>query len=218
MTKIPQWNGKVLPDHHISYAFTCGETHYFNFTDAFNIPSGRAHDAMHIYQQYSNRIDDEFLRENSKARQNIYTKNPIVVFDLKKLDDQIDERLNMQMPPPRMIEQLASVYYFDQNENPYTFDRAYGEQKVKKWRSTPITIIDEDGEKETHDFFLSPPIRSLIPFSELQEQDFQMYLRIAEKVDELHLKTISGYLSLQQQKTSLYSRHYLPNDTEKMTA
>lgn len=216
LQKIPVWNGKVQPDHHISYAFTCGTTHNFYFTDLFNIPSGRAHDALHIYDQYKIKCDEPFLRETCMAMDNEFMKKSISIFELKKLKDQIFERLDMVIPPPRLAADLASVYYFDESENPYAFDRAYGEIKIKKWRSEKITIIDADGYVDAHDFFLSPPIRSLMPCSELPEQDFQTYLQIAEKIDEQHLKTIFNSLSLIQQKTSSYKKHYLKSDTEEM--
>lgn len=144
---------------------------------------------------------------------NLFLKNPINIFELKKLKDQISERLDMVVPPPRLSADLASVYYFDESENPYSYDRAYGEMKIKKWKSQKITIIDADGYVDAHDFFLSPPIRSLMPFSELREEDFQTYLTVAEKIDEHHLKTISNSLSSNQQKTSLYKKHYLKSDT-----
>lgn len=205
------WSGKVLPDHHISYAFTCGETHYFNFTDAFSIPSNRAHDAIFVYQQYKG-LDYEALKETQAAKKNLYLKNPISIFELKKLDDQIDEMLEMVLPPSRMAALLASVYYFDETENPYSYDRAYGEKKIEKWMNNPLTI---DGEPT--DFFLSPPIRNLMPLLELPEEDFQTSLKIRDLIDEQHLKTIFSSLSLPQQSRSSYKRHYSKSNTEKMS-
>lgn len=210
---MKKWQGKILPEHHIEHAFTCGEVPYFNFTDSFNIPCERAMDALHIYQEFKNRTDDIYLKAFCMTKQNLYKKNPINVFELKKLDDQLQERIEMALPPPRIIENLASVTYFDETENPYKYDRAYAEQKIAKWKTEKI--FDKDDLEVGYDFFLSKAINSLLPSFQLDEDSFQQYLQIAKMIDLEHLKTIGSELSLPQQKAILYNQQSFTSILER---
>lgn len=210
------WNGNIIPEHHIEHVFTCGGTPYFRFTDAFSIPCERAMDAIHVYQEFKNHTDDEFLMLHCLAKKKLYEANPIKLFEIKKLDDQLEERLNMALPPPRLIEALATVLYFDESENPYKYDRAHAEKKKKKWREETITGVD--GITKAYDFFLLQPLKDLIPSLELQESEIQNYLTITQMIDKEHLKTIFTSLSLKHQNHSLFKSHWFTNDLEKMSA
>lgn len=212
---MKKWEGNILPEHHIEEQFTCDGVPYYAFTDAFNIPCERAMDALHIYQEFKNRTDDEFLKSWLQAKQNLYLKNPINVFELKKLDDQLGERLMMALPPARIVEQLCAVYYFDESENPYRFDRAYAETKISKWKTGKIEV---DGEEKSYDFFLLNPIRSLIPSFDLSEEDSANYLKIAGMMDAMHMETISSHLSSKQRNNPLFKQHSSISTTARTNA
>lgn len=212
-----KWGGNILAGHHIEHGFSADGVAYFHFTDTFNIPVERAMDALHIYQEFKNRTDDEFLKAHCSAKQELYKKNPIDVFALKKLDDQLQERLEMALPPSRIIERMSSVYYFDESENPYKFDRAHGDKKIKAWREADAEgeIVNADGEKESLDFFLSMPIKDLIPSFDLSNIDFQNYLKIADMMDGIHLQTIYRNLSSVQQNNPLFKQPSFTSISEK---
>jgi hypothetical protein len=204
--------------HHIECKFICNGIPFFHFTDAFNIPCEKAMDALRIYQEFKNRIDEVFLKAHCKAKDNLYAKNPINVFDMKKLDDQLKERLEMALPPSRIIENMASVYYFDESENPYKFDQAYGKKKVEMWKAADKEgkITDTSGQVEPLDFFLSMPISKLIPSFDLSNIDFQSYLKIADMMDLIHLKEIFTNLSPVQRNNPLFSQLFSTTTLEKM--
>lgn len=204
-----------MPEHHIEHAFTCGDTPYFHFTDAFNIPVERCMDALHVYQEFKNRTDDVFLKAHCAAKQNLYNQNPIKLFEIKKLDDQLMERLEMALPPPRIIENLAAVYYFDESENPYKFDRAYAEKKKEKWRKEKIT--DVEGVEKPADFFLFLQLGVLLPSLNLDEDDIRNYLTIAQMMDREHLTTISNLLSSNQRNHPLFKSVLSMKDGIKMS-
>ncbi len=210
-----KWEGKILPEHHIEYAFTCGGVDYFNFTDAFNIPCERAMDALHIYQEFKNKTDDVFLKAHVAAVDNILLKNPINIFEIKKLNEQLKERLQMALPPPRMVALLASVYYFDSSENPYKYDRTYAEKKIEKWKAEKITVEDDE---VGYDFFLLKPIQSLLPSLDLSDSDLQNYLTIAEMIDKTHLDTIMGLLSSNQRNSPLFKPLFSTNTGARTNA
>lgn len=207
------WQGHILPEHHIEHVFTVDDTKYFKFTDVFNIPCERAMDALQIYEEFKNRIDNEFLKVHLKAKDKIYNSNPIKLFEIKKLDDQLRERLTMAMPPNRIIENLATVLYFDETENPYKYDRAYAERKKTKWREGKLK--DVEGVEKAYDFFLSQRLLDLMPSLDLPEEDIQSYLRIAQLVDNQHLKTIYSNLSSKEQNNALFKTHWFTNDLKE---
>lgn len=210
------WNGAIKPEHHIEHAFTCDETPYFRFTDAFNIPCERAIDAQHIYEEFSTRTDRKFLQAHCTAKQNLYNANPIKLFEIKKLDDQLQERLEMLLPPPRVIENLASVYFFDESENPYKFDRAYGEKKINKWKTGKI--VDVEGVEKPADFFLLLPIRILIPHLELEDNDIRNFLAITKMLDKHQLETLYSLLSSNQRNHPLLRSLWSTSDGVKTAA
>lgn len=211
MSETPIWKGKEVT-HRIDYSFTCGGVNHFQFKEDFNIPCERAMDGLHVYQEFKNRTDDVFLKAHCAAKQTLYKKNPINIFELKKLDDQLEERLTLALPPPRIIATLASVLYFDETENPYQYDRGYAEEKIKRWRTEKIFIDDKE---EGYDFFLSKPINDLLPSTNFSESDFQSYLKITEKIDKIHLQTIFDYLSSNQRNAPTFRTLFSTNIGEK---
>lgn len=211
-----KWNGAIQADHHIEHAFSCGDVNYFHFTDSFSIPCERAMDALFIYREFKNHTDDVFLRAHCMAKNNLYSQNPIKLFEIKKLDDQLEERLNMALPPTRIIENLASVNYFDESENPYRYDRSYGEKKIERWKNEKIT--DVEGEETPYDFFLLKPLSALIPSYDLQEEDLVNYLKTANLVDQMHLKTIFNWLSPSQQNLPMFRQLRSISTLESLSA
>ena len=199
------WKGNVKPEHHITHAFTVGGMKYFNFTDAFNIPCERALDAIDIYEEMSMRCTRTFLLAHVKAVKNLLTANPINIFDIHKLTVQLEERLELVVYP-KLIKKLASVYYFDETENPYRYDAKYGEQKIKLW--------DKEG---LEDFFLLNPIRTLIPSYDLSEIGLENYSQITEKIDKIHLESLFTHLSSNQLNEEQFKTLFSTMNTEKTT-
>lgn len=175
-------------------------------------------DAIHIYQEFEKRTDDKYLDAFSKAIDNILSKNPINVFEIKILNDNLKERRAMALPPSRIVEMMASVYYFDETENPYKYDRAYGQKKIALWRKGEMgkTITTPDDKGETIDFFLSLPIGRFIPSFPSSSDSIRDYLKIADMVDWVHLQAIFDNLSSDQQKKISSILPYYTGISEKM--
>lgn len=216
---MKKWKGNKMEGHHIEHKFNCNGVAFFHFTDSFNIPCERAMDALRIYQEFKNRVDDVFLKAHCLAKDNLYAKNPINIFDLKKLDEQLKERLEMALPPARIIENMASVYYFDESENPYKYDQAYGRKKIETWKAADKEgkITDVTGQPELLDFFLSMPISELIPSFDLSNIDLQTYSKIAGMMDQIHLKEIFKNLLVGQRNNPLFSQLSSIATSEKMS-
>lgn len=202
--KIYQGKHPIKIGHHIEWAFDCEGISFFHFTDDFNVPPERAFDAMTVYDEYDMRCEKDYLKWHTQAVDKLLLSNPINVFEIKKLNDQIKERLEMLFIP-RILKKLATVYYFDETENPYKWDAAYAEKK--------IDMFDKMGDN----FFLSRPIKDLLPTYNLSENDLMLFSRICQQIDLAHLESISTTLSDKQRNSDLFKRlNSLRNTAQKV--
>jgi hypothetical protein len=181
----------------IVYAFSIAERHYFRFDDPLNTPYDRALKCLVYYKELDMNCDRGFIKAHTEAFDNAFLKNKIdinTLLELKQLNDQLKQRLALPKEPDLMYK-LASVIFFDQNENPTVYEFKYGENKIKAWKkNTSLT-----------DFFLSKPLRELIPYLEHAGINLEQFSRMIEKESAQHSKNISAMLS-GEQKTAFLNR------------
>lgn len=67
----------------------------------------------------------------------------------------------------QIVFELASVWYFDQTEDPAEYNESYAREKIKRWQ----------GDRELFSFFLRTPLNKYIGFSEPSESGTRNYLR-----------------------------------------
>lgn len=180
----------VNPEHHITKVFEENGHTVSRFTDEFNIPSERGFAAFHHYEKLVRRADDKFLNTHTEAVDKILDNPTIVkIGELKKLNTDLRERLTMFYPPD-LIWNLASVLFFDETENPYSYDSVYAEQKIARWKKS----------KDIYDFFLLHPFKDLMPQSNISKEDFNSFLRIANLIDQKHWEALLPAFSLSPKK------------------
>lgn len=191
-----------FPDakHIIVYAFSIGDRHYFRFDDPLNTPYDRALKCLVYYKELDMNCDRAFIKAHTEAFDNALKKPSITIdtlIELKKLNDQLKQRLELPKEPDLMYK-LASVVFFDQNENPTVYEFKYGENKIRAWKkNTTLT-----------DFFLSKPLKELIPYLEHAGENLEQFSQMTEKASLQHLETISPLLS-EGQRTILRSKSNL---------
>lgn len=183
---------EFFPDakHIITYAFTIGERHYFRFDDPLNTPYDRALKTLVYYKELDMNCDRALLKAHTEAFDNALSKNSInidTLVELKQLNDQLKQRLELPKEPELMYK-LASVVFFDQSENPYVYEFKYGINKIKAWKK----------DTTLEDFFLSIPLKMLIPYLEHAEQNLSMFSQMTERHSEAHLEKLSAMLSDEQ--------------------
>lgn len=187
-TGKPHFQVKI--EHPIKEAFISGGVQYYMFDDVFNIPMNRSYEAQTFYTELQMRVDREYLEKHVVTMDAILSdKHGINVGDIGILNAQLKERMDFIVDSD-LLYKLASVMYFDTNENPYQYDFAYGSKKIAKWKN----------EREVSDFFLNTPIKDFIPFIHILENDLESYLRVTEQVKNQHQKTISNQLSKRKKK------------------
>ena len=170
----------------IVQAFDHNGTKYLMFENPVEVPTARMLAAQGIYVEMEMRCDREYLELNCKAVDKILNENKkgINVTYLAQLNQNLRERLNL-MPLPDFVFKLASVIFFDETESPVSYDWAYNEKKIAKWKKDP----------ELLDFFLSRLATELIPSLRSVGKDSHMYFQVAEKIDKIHRDNLTKALS-----------------------
>jgi hypothetical protein len=177
--------------HIIEYAFSIGKKHYFKFSDHLNIPYERALSCLVYYRELDCNIDRDFLKLHLTTINEILLSTRIDVFKIKSLNDQILTRLDLPKDPELMYK-LASVVYFDQDESPEVYEWEYGKKKIAYWKENTTL----------KDFFLSRPLRQLIPYLDFADENLETFSRMIEDVNQIHSDNLSGISLGVQRMTS----------------
>lgn len=176
--------------HVIIPAFESNGVQYYMMKDIFNSFSGRALDAMAIYEKWSLRTSPEWMRTWLDALENTINANPIKIVDIAELVTVMKERLNFALPSEGLIWELASVAFFDRNESPYRYDPEYAKEKIERWKQ----------DMSLPDFFLNTPFKDLVSLPDLSGQGLENYLKTIEAVEGKQLERVLSKLSSQQLK------------------
>lgn len=169
-------------------AFKYKGVSYFMFDNSFKIPSARAMSALVFYEELRMRCNEEYLRKHVKAFEVLLSDPKKISINMVAiLNNNLKERLNLA-PFPDHIYKLASVIFFDSSESPYTYDMAYNQKKIQRWKQDP----------EMLGFFLSREILELMPFMNLPEENAETYFRVLEEVNRMHLNDLHEALSRAQ--------------------
>lgn len=176
----------VLDDkYRVVEAFELRGVTYFQFDDAFKIPTERALRALTIYEEFRMNCDKDYLDKHVRAVELILSDpKKINLNAIVLLNNNLKERLNLTKFPDH-IYKLASVIFFDKTEAPYGYDPEYNKKKIEKWKEADGVL----------DFFLKGPLSTLIPSLQLPADSSSMYFQIADQVDMLHRNDLQEVLS-----------------------
>lgn len=184
---------QLKAEHKVVFAFEADGVKYYEFDDANSIPCDRAFCALAFYEEMQMRCTREFLKAHCQATEDaINNKNGISITNLAKLNQQLKERLELIFEP-ELIYKLASVVYFDESESPYSYDFKYGLQKIQAWKKGNIG-----------DFFLSQPIRKLMPQTDLSKADLETSSKIVKLLTKQQLENIFMISSAKSKRTALF--------------
>lgn len=169
---------EVQEKHQVEKAMIIDGVQYYQFVDINNMMTGRAFVALDFYNELSMRCTREYLTEHCEAMESLLNSGSIDLVNIAQLHTQLKERLTMILDPDIVLK-LASVVYFDENEQPYTYDFKYNQAKIDKWKTLGA------------DFFLQIPLNDLIPSLDLSEVDLKSYMTVANTINTKHLENIS---------------------------
>ena len=180
--------------HVIKHAFTSGGIDYFEFDTLANLPWRRGLKFLSVYNELDMRCDRFYLTKHVEAVENILTGGKRVGFDelvkINQLNQQLKERLQMVYHED-LVYKVASVVFFDANENPDDWEWKYAMEKIERWK--------KDGN--VNDFFLHEPIQRLMPFLNVSDMSLQQYSALQQQIDKAQLENIYTSLSASQRQT-----------------
>jgi hypothetical protein len=130
------------------------------------------------------RCTREYLLSHVRATEVILNSNPVKLTALAQINQNLKERLNLALFPDHVYK-LASVIFFDETESPYSYDYKYNNQKIEKWKASGGTL----------DFFMTTPLKDLIPSLKLPESNAKMFFQVAEQIDSLHQEDLRDIIS-----------------------
>jgi len=189
-----------LSKHVINPAFEVGGVQYYEFDTTANLPWKRGFKFLSIYNEMDMRCDRYFLTKHTEAIENILTSGKRVGFDemmkIRQLNSQLKERLQMVYHED-LVYKVASVVFFDENENPDDWEWQYAMKKIEHWKK----------HEDVTAFFLHEPIQRLIPFLKDGAASFQVYSEVAKKIDAQQLENIFMNLSEEQRMPLESSMH-----------
>ena len=175
-------------EYPLEFAFSCGGIDYFEFVDKNNLPYERGLEALTFYQEMQNGVTNDYIKNYNAAMSKLLSDpKKINLNEIIKLQAYFEQRCNY-IVSKEIIYKVASVAFVDKNEPLTRYDFKANEKKIKNWK-------DNAGDS----FFLSMPIKKLIPFLQKSGDTSLMYLNIVEKVEQIQ----ADILSLQQLGTEL---------------
>lgn len=190
------WLNKILKrnkfpklSHEVKYAFTCAGVEYFQFADFNNTPSVRGLKTMVFYEEMRMKCTLEYLHLHAEAVDNILTQDKINIFEIKKLNEQLKQRLNLAVDT-EMLYKIASIVFFDKNENVEDYDYAYNAKKIQHWK-----------KEVAESFFLQQPLQELLPVLKDFDGNFQMFSQVVEEMNQLHLENLLQNLPVAKMQT-----------------
>lgn len=177
-----RWRLKPNTDHEVQVAFISGGVEYFMFVNEQKIPYERAMAAMDIWVEFEERTDKKYHKSAYESiieyckQGNLIQAANVAEFAIQRMDN---------ISNADLMYKLASVLYFDANENCYSYDYEYNEKKINKWRA----------EKDIEGFFLKTPLADLLPSLPTSVMSFLEYTQAQRKELMYHLKDRLSKLS-----------------------
>lgn len=160
-------------DFPIQFAFHCEGVDYFEFIDKNNLPFDRGLEALTFFQEMQNGVTREYLLNHVEAVKKLLSDpKKINLNEIVRYNARLEERLKFIISKD-IIYKVASVCFVDSSENLLKYDFEYNKKKIEAWK------------RSGNAFFLSAPIRRLIPFLD-KSGDFSLtYLEIVEKIEQI---------------------------------
>jgi len=163
-----------------------GETYYMH-EDPMNVATGRGLSAMMFMEELLMRCSVDYLKHHVEACDKIFQDpKKINLPMLIKLNQNLKERVSLLAAMPQHVFKMASIVFFTKDESPFRYDQKFNdEKKIKPWSA----------EEGMYDFFCQGPLKTLMPFLELPDNNSKMFSPVIEKIQRIHLNDLREVLS-----------------------
>lgn len=170
------------PAPQMQFAFVSGGKCYYKFTDEMKIPVARALSAQDVYTELNCKVDREYLQMFCKTVLEFCNKGKLTQVAIAT--NHLQSRLT-HIAEIELIYKLASVVYIEENENPFDYDLAFAEQKIKHWKK----------HEDVDSFFLNKAISEYMPYFNNSPMSIQEYYNAQKAEISHHLDTLLNTLS-----------------------
>lgn len=174
-------------EYPIREAFTIKGRTFYEMDDLMNAPYERGVTCLTYYAEFNQRVDRDYLLKHVEAVDKLLelTPNkPVDLYKVKQLNTNLKDRLTWLMDAD-LAYKLASVVFFDKNENPAVYDFKYNQEKIAFWKK----------EMAAKEFFFMLPLQKLIPFLSDYEENLDSYLKVTEQIKGHYQQNILQVLS-----------------------
>lgn len=171
-------------DYVIKEAFTVAGRTFYEMEETINLPYERGVTCLRYYAEFNQRVDREYLLEHVKAIEELCKIIPgkeLEIGKIRQINANLADRLNWIIDTD-LAYKLASVVYFDKDENPSRYDDKYNAEKIEFWKKN----------MSAREFFFMQPLRRLIPFLEGFEENLEAYIQVTEMLKDQYLEKISN--------------------------
>lgn len=148
-------------------AFKAAGKQYYRFRKETSIPWGRYMFLQTFLKEQELRMDldtlHEYVRRMKLALNGSISKGVDLITAIKTLT-QMESRIELAFEVDTTY-RLASVMYFDETEDLYTYDKPHNDKKIETWKESRVV-----------DFFYTRPMAELIGLSSSSPEDLQTFI------------------------------------------
>jgi hypothetical protein len=171
----PVWQ-KESPKYVIEKAFTLGGKQYYHINDFINIPCERALMAIQYYNEMEMKVDSKFMTAHVEAILDATNRGKLT--EVAQLTQDLKYRLSTVSDYDTIL-RLGSIMWFDDNESHLTYDETYNEKKIKEWKKLKV-----------ESFFLSVPLKELLPSLNLSKVDSDIFTNLTKATSQLKIEQL----------------------------
>lgn len=155
--------------HKVEVAFKVKGKSFYRFIDDHQIPTGRYKYIYATLKEVDLRMNLETLQNYVKEIKKILNggdkKNLVSMEALWRITLNLESRISLAFEPAS-VERLAAIIFFDETEDLRTFDKKYGDDKIKYWNQNNVK-----------DFFLTTPIAELLGMRGISLTSLEEYIQ-----------------------------------------
>lgn len=189
-------------------AFSCNGVDYYQFTDG-GLPI-----YYNRFRSFQNTIDNhnqfkvtdavftEYLDMIDKMTNDRSLEAERRIVEVQRLTQTLKFRRE-QSNNLSLVYEIASVWFFDESEDPAEYDYAYGQKKSKIWAEKNIAILPNGETVNLLAFFLRTPLNRFIDFQDLSHNGTLKYLKSLNELSFSHSMHNLSLLSNEEKETSI---------------
>ena len=172
-------------------AFSCNGVDYYQFTDG-GLPI-----YYNRFRAFQNTVDNhnqfkvtdavftEYLDMVDKMTKDHSLEAERRIVEIQRLTQTLKFRRE-QSNNLTLVYEIASVWFFDESEDPAEYDYTYGQKKGIEWAKNNIAILPNGETVNLLAFFLRTPLNRFIDFQDLSHNGTLKYLKSLNELSFSH--------------------------------